>query len=207
MRLKLQVHHIKIKKAGSFGDCGAFSFYPTKNLGAIGDGGAIVTNNEKLFQTIIQVRNYGQKNRYIHETQGINSRLDELQAAILDVKLPFLDLWNCRRKKIAGYYLSNLKNVMCLNTSEHADHNYHLFVVKHPQRDAFVEYLSKKGVQTLIHYPVPVHLQKAFPYQTNESFPESVAFANTIFSLPMYPELTDGQIEDVVRIVNSFESN
>lgn len=195
----------KNKKAGTFGDCGAFSFYPTKNLGAIGDGGAIVTNNEKLYNNIIQIRNYGQKNRYIHESRGINSRLDELQAAILDVKLLYLDLWNGRRRKIAEYYSGNLKNVVCLSHSEHVNSNYHLFVVKHPNRNAFLEHISKKGVQALIHYPVPVHMQKAFSYQIIGSFPESVEFADTIFSLPMYPELTDEQVEKIVNIVNSFE--
>ena len=195
------------QKAGTFGDCGSFSFYPTKNLGALGDGGAVVTNSKDTYEKIIQLRNYGQKTRYSHETHGINSRLDEIQAAILDVKLPYLDEWNHRRNVIAAYYREHLKTVTCLKKMDkNTTHNYHLFIVKHPKRDSLMNYLNQNGIQVLIHYPVPVHLQKAFNFQKDESFVKSVNFANSIVSLPIYPELSDNDVEKIVSTVNSFES-
>jgi dTDP-4-amino-4,6-dideoxygalactose transaminase len=194
------------KKAGTFGHCSAFSFYPTKNLGALGDAGAVVTDSEDLYTKITELRNYGQKNRYIHDSHGINSRLDEIQAAILLVKLQQLDSWNKRRNEIALQYRSRLSSVQCLRQEPYNYHNYHLFVIRHRQRDQLAKHLSENGVQTLIHYPVPVHCQKAFPYKINKPIINAVDFADTILSLPLYPELSDSEIEYIISTINSFES-
>ena len=192
------------KKAGSLGDCAAFSFYPTKNLGAFGDGGAITTGSETLYRKILLLRNYGQSSHFYHDTFGINSRLDELQAAILLVKLGFLDRDNTRRNAIAARYQAELKTVECLKLHDYGTHNYHIFIVQHPQRDAFVRHLTSKGIQTMVHYPVPVNRQKSFPFQKNEIFPDSERFVNTIFSLPLYPELNDDLAGQIIEAVNGF---
>ncbi len=194
------------KKAGTFGNCSAFSFYPTKNLGALGDAGAIVTDNVDLYTKITELRNYGQKNRYIHDSHGINSRLDEIQAAVLSVKLSHLDSWNKRRNEIALQYRNRLTSVQCLKQESYNYHNYHLFIIRHNQRDLLSKYLAENGIQTLIHYPVPVHRQKAFPYMLHERFTNAVDFADTILSLPLYPELSDSDVDYIISIVNSFES-
>lgn len=193
------------KKAGCFGECGAFSFYPTKNLGAFGDGGAITTDSETLHQKILMLRNYGQSRHFYHDVFGINSRLDELQAAILSVKLRFLDHDNARRNDIATRYRSELKTVKCLKLHSYGKHNYHIFVVRHPRRDAFVRYLTSKGIQTMVHYPVPVNRQKSFPFQKNDIFPESERFVKTIFSLPLYPELSDDLAGQIIEAANGFK--
>jgi dTDP-3-amino-3,4,6-trideoxy-alpha-D-glucose transaminase len=194
----------KGRKAGSLGECAAFSFYPTKNLGAFGDGGAITTDSEAIYQALTMLRNYGQSRRYYHDMPGINSRLDELQAAILRVKLPRLDAWNARRRVIAGRYRSALKSVSSLVEREYGIANNHLYVVRHKQRDALRQYLESRGIQTLIHYPVPVSAQKAFPGPHGKALPDSGAFADTIVSLPLYPELDDNQIETIIEVVNGF---
>jgi len=194
------------KKAGTFGNCSAFSFYPTKNLGALGDAGAVVTDSLDLHIKITELRNYGQKNRYIHDSHGINSRLDEIQAAILSIKLPHLDNWNKRRNEIALQYRRRLHSVQYLKQEPYNYHNYHLFIVRHKQRDLLAKYLSENGIQTLIHYPVPVHCQKAFPYKTTGTFTNAIDFSDTILSLPLYPELSDSDIDYIVSMVNSFES-
>lgn len=193
------------KKAGSFGDCAIFSFYPTKNLGAFGDAGAVMTNSKELYTMLLQLRNYGQRERYHHDETGINSRLDEIQAAILRVKLNYIDEWNQRRQTIAAYYRSNLKTTACLKQNDRCVSNNHLFVVQHPKRDLFMQYLKERSIQTLIHYPIPVHRQKAFPYQKQERFQNSIAFTESIFSLPLYPELTDDQVNMIVEVVNEFK--
>ena len=195
----------KGKKAGCFGDCGAFSFYPTKNLGAFGDGGAITTDSEALYQKILMLRNYGQIKHFYHEVFGINSRLDELQAAILRVKLGILDQGNMRRNAIAGRYREQLKTVVCLTHHDYGTHNYHIFVVQHPRRDACIRHLRSKGIPTMVHYPVPINRQKSFPFQKNETFPESERFVGTIFSLPLYPELSDDAVGQIIEAVNGFK--
>jgi len=194
------------KKAGTFGHCSAFSFYPTKNLGALGDAGAVVTDSFDIHQKITGLRNYGQKNRYVHDSHGINSRLDEIQAVILSVKLQHLDIWNKRRNEIALQYRNRLTSVQCLKQEPYNYHNYHLFVIRHKYRDLLATYLAENGIQTLIHYPVPVHCQKAFPYQISGEFSNAINFADTILSLPLYPELSDSDIDYIISIVNSFES-
>jgi dTDP-4-amino-4,6-dideoxygalactose transaminase len=190
----------KSKHAGSMGDMGCFSFYPTKNLGCYGDGGAVTTNCIELYEKIRMIRNYGQKKRYYHTIKGINSRLDEIQAAILRVKLKYLDSWNHRRRKLASLYHGML-NELCIIPEEKDDcyHIYHLYVIRIKQREDFQDLLREKGIDTLIHYPIPVHLQEAYrDLDYHEStFVNSEAFAKEILSLPIYPELQD---EDIVMV-------
>ncbi len=197
----------KGKKTGSIGKINAFSFYPTKNLGAYGDGGAITTNDEELYNELLQLRNYGQRVRYYHDRFGINSRLDEIQAAILHVKLKHLDSWSAKRRELASYYRSRLTSVTCLEEHSYGEAVYHLFVVKTPKREGFMEYLKAKGIQNLIHYPVPMHKQKAFPLYgkiSDDLYPESNAFAEQIVSIPVYPELTLEEREKIIETINSF---
>jgi dTDP-4-amino-4,6-dideoxygalactose transaminase len=190
------------RRAGSFGICNAFSFYPTKNLGAFGDGGAITTNNRLLYESIIRRRNYGQTDRYRHDGPGVNSRLDELQAAVLRVKLHHLPGGNKRRAVIAEKYRANLNTVKCLVEHDYGDSNHHLFVVRHNRRDQCMRQLELRGVQTHIHYPLPVYRQKAFPLRLGEECAQSEAFSKSVFSLPIYPELSDVNVEKIIEVVN-----
>ena len=192
----------KGKKAGSIGQCNAFSFYPTKNLGALGDGGAITTDNGELHDRLIQLRNYGQSRRYYHDRAGINSRLDEIQAAVLRGFLPMLDGWNQRRSAIARYYRKHIKNAACLRQNDYGTPSNHLFVVRHKRRDAIMERMETRGVQTLVHYPLSVNMQKGFPFQKEEAFPASDEFAGTVLSVPLYPELSEENSKFVVEALN-----
>ena len=196
----------KNKKTGSIGHVNAFSFYPTKNLGAYGDAGAITTDDETIYQKLLQLRNYGQRVRYYHDTFGINSRLDEMQAAILRVKLKCLEDWNNQRRQHAHYYQNHLNSVTCLKENSYGVPVYHLFVIKTPGRDRMVEYLKSHGIQCLIHYPVPIHEQKAFPGKTNtdEKYPYTKRFANEIVSIPIYPELSRENREKIVKVIDEF---
>jgi dTDP-4-amino-4,6-dideoxygalactose transaminase len=193
-------------KSGSIGDCGAFSFYPTKNLGAYGDGGAITTNNEEVYIRLLSLRNYGQTKRYHHETYGINSRLDEIQAAILNVKLKFLDQMNQERKEIASAYRNQLQTVECLKEECYGKHANHLFVIKSGNRDKLLQHLNQNEIQSLIHYPIPVNHQKAFSGQKDEVFENSVVFTDAILSLPIYPGLSEKDINKIIKTVNEFKS-
>lgn len=193
-------------KCGSVGDCGAFSFYPTKNLGAYGDGGAITTNNEEIYTKLIALRNYGQTKRYYHDTKGINSRLDEIQAAILNVKLKFLDQWNNERQEIALTYRKRLHSVECLKEENYGQPVNHLFVVKSHHRDQLLEFLQKEGIQAFVHYPIPVNKQNAFEWQKDEILENSDKFANTILSLPIYPGLSKENIDQIIQVINEFQS-
>lgn len=196
---------------GTLGHAGAFSFYPTKNLGAYGDGGAVVTNEAQVAHTIRLLRNYGwaEGRRYYSALKGVNSRLDELQAAILRVKLRHLDAWNERRRAIAARYagaLAGLPDLVLPREQPGAYHVYHLYVVRTPHRDALQQHLRARGVGTQVHYPVPVHLQEAYQdlgYRPG-SLPETERAAAEILSLPLYPELTDAQIEHVCASVREF---
>ena len=192
-------------KCGSLGDCGAFSFYPTKNLGAYGDGGAITTSDEGVYTTLLALRNYGQTKRYHHDSKGINSRLDEIQAAILNVKLKYLDQGNQERHEIASDYRKHLQTVICLTKENYGTHANHLFVVKSPHRDQLAEYLQSKGIQTLIHYPIPVNRQKAFLWQKDDQMKHSNMFADSILSLPIYPGLSKQYIDQIIQTVNDFK--
>ncbi|MEK6872312.1 MAG: aminotransferase class I/II-fold pyridoxal phosphate-dependent enzyme [Nanoarchaeota archaeon] len=186
-------------------DIGCFSFYPSKNLGALGDAGLIVTDNEQLKNKLVLLRNYGQENRYHAKIVGINSRLDELQAACLRVKLKQLLIYNEKRKKHAKLYTELLKDSV-ITPSENQGHVYHLYVIRTPQRDQLMQYLIEKNIQTQIHYPIPIHLQEAFADLNHKEgdFPQSELFANQIISLPMYPELAEDEIRTVCEEIKNF---
>ena len=199
----------KGRPAGSLGDAAGFSFYPGKNLGAAGDAGAVVTHDAALAEELRRLRNYGSGTKYYHEERGFSSRLDELQAALLRVKLSRLDEWNARRKRVAERYLRELEGAPDLTlpfVPEWAEPVWHLFVVRNPQRDAMREHLAASGVGTLIHYPLPSHLQDAYADMglVRGSFPVSERMAEEVFSLPMGPHLSDEQVDHVVAAVSSF---
>lgn len=194
------------KRIGSLSDAGAFSFYPGKNLGALGDAGAIATNDEDLYLRAKALANYGSDRKYHHIYKGLNSRLDEIQAAVLDVKLPHLDKDNARRREIAAYYRSHITNpkIILPHTYDEKAAVWHVFVVRTKERDAFQQYLSDNGVQTIIHYPCPPHKQLAYKEWNNLSYPISEEIHNTIISLPISPVMTDDEVEKVVEIVNAW---
>ncbi len=198
------------KNAGTLGDIGCFSFYPTKNLGAYGDGGIVVTNNEELYNKLIMLRNYGEVKKFTSKIEGFNSRLDEIQAAVLRVKLKHLDTWTNRRREIATLYQQLLFNskVQLPCERQWAKHVYHLFVIRINKRDALKDYLQERGVGTHIHYPIPIHLQEAYEklgYKTGD-FPISERNAGEILSLPIYPELTTEEIEEVASLIMEFQN-
>lgn len=194
------------KHVGTFGHLAAFSFYPTKNLGAFGDGGAVVTNDTALADCVRRLRNYGQTDRYRSEDRGgFNSRLDELQAAILRVSLARLDVTVAERQRLADRYLSRLRVPALPCSTPGTDHSYHLFVVRHPDRDWFREELERRGVETLIHYPIPVHLQPAYSHLGGKvgDLPETERATKEIVSLPLFPGLTKTQQDLVIAAVNA----
>jgi len=193
------------KRVGGYGDLGCFSFYPTKNLGAYGDGGMIVTSSEEIFNKLIKLRNYGQSRKYIYDFLGVNSRLDEIQAAILDVKLKHLDQFNERRRSTARIYNNLLKNSGLVLPVEkpYAKHVYHLYTIRHTKRDLLQKSLLKYGIQTQIYYPIPVHRQKPYVergYQT--CLPVTDQLCDEILSLPMHPWLAKS---DMIAVVESIE--
>src|SRR3989344_1345327 len=195
------------KKAGSIGDLGCFSFYPTKNLGAFGDGGAITTNSKKYYELCKMLRNYGQENRYIHKVKGINSRLDKIQAAILNVKLKHLDEFIKTRNKIAKIYIKNLKDIDEINLPKTLNsnyHSYHLFVIEVQRREELISYLTKRGIQTLIHYPLPIHKQNCYKEFNKIKLPKTESFAKKILSLPLCPSLEDKEIIEVCNLIRKF---
>ncbi len=197
------------RRAGALCDAAGLSFYPGKNLGALGDAGAVVTDDDRLAEEVRRLRNYGSPVKYQHDVQGVNSRLDELQAAFLRAKLPRLDEWNARRARVAEYYLQALEGVPDLRLPSVADYAapvWHLFVVRHPRRDALQKHLHEAGVGTLIHYPLPPHLQKAYAGMGHGpgSFPIAEEMAREVLSLPMGPHLSEEEVEHVVSAVSSF---
>jgi dTDP-4-amino-4,6-dideoxygalactose transaminase len=195
----------KGRMAGTMGDAGAFSFYPSKNLGAFGDGGLVLTNDETTAQTLVKLRNYGQEKRYYHSIKGFNSRLDELQAAILNAKLPYLDAWNLRRREIAMRYYEAFSavGICCPLEARDRFHTYHLYVLRVPHRERFQKLLEEKAIATLIHYPIPVHLQESYAEcrVQGKYLPLTENLASEIVSLPLYPELTDEEVEHIIQIV------
>ncbi len=193
------------KHTGTFGACSAFSFYPTKNLGALGDAGAVVTNDKEIYERLLSLRNYGQSVRYFHDSPGINSRMDEIQAAILRVKLTYLDVWNDRRRQIAGLYASKLTDFELIRENGYGKACYHLFVIKSRFRDQLLTFLHSHGIQALIHYPVPVNRQKAFPWQKDELFTGTEQLAATVLSIPVYPELSDEDAENIITTLHAFK--
>ena len=195
----------KGRHAGCIGDVAAFSFYPTKNLGAYGDAGMVVTDDDDIAERARILRNYGQDKRYHHAFRGMNSRMDELQAAILNAKLPFLDGWIERRRHISSQYISAFEslNIILPREAPGTKHSYHLFVVRVKDRDRFRENMNRQGISTDIHYPTPVHLQPAYAEYIHQGqfLPVTEAQAGEIVSLPIYPELTNEEIEHVIRSV------
>lgn len=197
------------KKTGSFGHVNATSFYPVKNLGAFGDGGAITTNDEILAQKIKAFRNYGSTIKYYNDVIGINSRLDEMQAAILRTKLPYLDQWTAERIKIASTYHQLLKNIDGLIlpvTSPESTHVYHGYVIRTNKRDELQKYLFNKGIETVIHYPVPPHLQKAYSHlgYKKGDFPVAELLAETCLSLPVWNGLSEAEIKYIAGNIKNF---
>ena len=193
-------------RTGNLGDASGFSFYPGKNLGCMGDGGAVTTNDEELFNKIKAIANYGSDRKYHHIYKGVNSRLDEIQATVLDIKLKHLDSDNNKRREISKYYRENIKNskIILPETYDEKSHVWHIFAVRTQNRDEFQKYLTEKGIQTIIHYPTPPHKQGAYKEWNNLSFPITEEIHNTILSLPISPVMTDSEIEKVVEVVNEF---
>ena len=199
----------KGRRAGSLGDAAAFSFYPGKNLGALGDGGCVVSNDEALMKKVRALGNYGSDYKYHHIYQGTNSRLDEMQAAFLRVKLPQLDKWNEERRRIAERYLTEIHNPLIalpVASTEEYKHIYHVFVVRCERRDEFEKYLADCGIGTVKHYPVPMHLQEAYKNLniTKGALPIAENISSTVLSLPMYYGMTEEQVDYVIEMVNGF---
>ena len=197
------------RPGGTFGAAGAYSFYPTKNLGAIGDGGALVTNSDALALRVGRLRNYGQSERYVHPELGMNSRLDELQAALLSERLHWLDGFTARRRSIAAQYDATIKNsgiqLLAPPQQPHA-HVRHLYVVRSAQRSELVQHLASCGVQTLIHYPVPVHRQSpcAELRRDPQGLPNTEAHAETCLSIPCHPQMGESDVAQVIEAVNAW---
>jgi dTDP-4-amino-4,6-dideoxygalactose transaminase len=197
------------RKAGSIGRAAAFSFYPAKNLGALGDAGAVLTDDDRLAAELRLLRNYGSPAKYRHDVAGVNTRLDPLQAAFLRAKLGTLDAWNERRRRIAGRYchgLRNAKDVVLPEVADGAESVWHIFAIRHPRRDALREHLQSRGVGTLIHYPIPPHLTGAYASLgfTAGAFPVAEEIASTVLSLPMGPHLSDAAADYVIDAVCDF---
>lgn len=196
------------RRAGSFGDLAAWSFYPAKNLGAYGDGGAVTGNDPVLVERVRLLANYGSPRKYEHSVKGLNSRLDELQAAVLRVKLSFLDQWNARRTGVAERYLEGILHpgVRIPQVPPTAESVWHQFVVRSPQRDLLAEHLRREGVETLIHYPVPPHAQGAYEELRGLSLPVAERLSDEVLSLPMGPHLPESHVEIVLAALNSFDA-
>lgn len=199
----------KGRRTGSLGHAAGFSFYPGKNLGALGDGGVVVTNDASLAEEVRLLRNYGSKQKYYHETQGFNSRLDELQAALLRVKLRRLDEWNARRQRIAYHYLQTLEgagDMILPYVPRGTEPAWHLFVIRHPKRNALQDHLTEAGVGTLIHYPLPPHLQGAYTElgYAPGSFSISERIAGEVLSIPIGPHVADDDLNHVLSSLLSF---
>ncbi|TJI15428.1 DegT/DnrJ/EryC1/StrS family aminotransferase [Escherichia coli] len=194
------------KKAGSWGDAAGFSFYPGKNLGALGDAGAVTTNDTDLADTVRYLRNYGSKIKYKHEFKGVNSRLDEIQAAFLNVKLNYLDDDIRIRRNIANRYLNEIKNELIVlpTISSEENHVWHLFVIRIKDRDSLQHYLTKHNIQTVIHYPTPPHRQLAYKEFKDLCFPLSEELHREVISIPMDPTLTEEQVSYVINVPNKF---
>ncbi|AQM68240.1 dTDP-3-amino-3,6-dideoxy-alpha-D-galactopyranose transaminase [Vibrio campbellii] len=195
------------KKAGSWGDAAGFSFYPGKNLGALGDAGAITSNDDELAQTLRALRNYGSHKKYENLYQGVNSRLDEIQAAMLRVKLHHLDIETSRRQEIARRYRAEINNPLVIlpKVENEAEHVWHLFVVRCEQRDTLQCWLSQQGVQTLVHYPIPPHKQTAYSELNHLSKPITEMVHKQVISLPLDPTMDTEAVNQVIQLVNEFK--
>ncbi|AZK45975.1 DegT/DnrJ/EryC1/StrS family aminotransferase [Paenibacillus lentus] len=202
--------YYKQRKVGSLGNAAGFSFYPGKNIGALGDGGIVTTNDEHLANRIKELRNYGSSVKYTHTTKGTNTRLDEIQAAVLRVKLKYLNQWNEERNRIAQWYNSKLANqrIILPEVPEWASSVWHQYVVRVSDREQVQEELKNRGVQTLVHYPIPIHLQEAYKEYNylKGSLKLTELLANEVLSLPMWPGLTEEQVEIVCQALNEVVS-
>ena len=194
------------KRTGSLGDAAGHSFYPGKNLGALGDAGAVTTDNQELAECVRALANYGSAKKYVFKYCGRNSRLDEIQAAVLDIKLKYLNEDNANRQKIAKYYYDNINNTKITLPKRLDDKNnvYHLFPVFCEQRDNFQQYLKDNGIQTLIHYPIPPHKQECYKIYDKTSLPITEKIHNYELSLPISPVLTLDEAEKIVKIINQY---
>ncbi len=194
------------KASGSIGDAAGHSFYPGKNLGALGDAGAVTTNDEALVKTIEALRNYGSHKKYENIYQGLNSRLDEIQAAFLNVKLKYIQDDIDARRKVANYYLENIENpaIILPKVVNEKGHVWHLFVIRTSNRNKLQAYLNKNGIQSLIHYPIPPHKQNAYKEYNNLSFPITERIHDEVLSLPLSPVMDTNDFEEVVKILNNF---
>ena len=204
-----QAHGLKSNlqsKINNQKSCAAYSFYPGKNLGALGDGGAITTNDDELAKVLFALRNYGSEKKYYNEYLGINSRLDELQAAFLNVKLPYLDVDNISRQKVAKRYLSEIKNekIILPNVASFENHVFHLFVIRTENREELQHYLIQNNIETVIHYPIPPHKQNALKDWNNLSFPISEKIHNEVLSLPISPVISDDEVSFIIEILNNY---
>lgn len=203
-----QAHGASIngQKAGNWGDASGFSFYPGKNLGALGDAGAITTNNDELANTLRALRNYGSHEKYKNLFQGVNSRLDEIQAAMLRVKLRYLDEEIIHRRKIAAAYIEGIDNpAIILPSQQDKNHVWHVFVTRCEQRDTLQNYLAENGVQTLIHYPIPPHQQQAYKEWNNLGYPISEKTHREVLSLPISPAMSLQDTQQVIELCNSYK--
>jgi len=205
-----QAHGAKFngKPTGSFGHCNAASFYPVKNLGALGDAGAITVHDREVFERVVALRNYGSVSKSVHDVIGVNSRMDELQAAVLAVKLRYVEQWNDARIAIARTYCKELPDTDLImpHTAHGCTHVYHQFAIQTTHRDALADFLGQRGVGTMVHYPVPPHLQRAYAPLgfTNGSFPITEKLAGTSLSLPVWPGMTEGQVALVIESIKEF---
>ena len=214
-------HHLKVfedaaqghgalyqnKRTGNLSDAAAFSFYPGKNLGALGDAGAVVSNDKDLIDRIKALANYGSDRKYHHIYKGLNSRLDEIQAAVLDVKLPHLDEDNARRREISRHYREHITNprIILPQAYDEQAHVWHVFVVRTQERERFQQYLADNDIQTLIHYPTPPHHQEAYREWAQHSYPITEEIHRTVLSLPISPVMTDDEVQRVEQIVNAWK--
>lgn len=196
------------KNAGNLGDAAAFSFYPGKNLGALGDGGAVTTNNKELANKIRAIANYGSTEKYVHAFKGINSRLDEMQAAFLRIKLKKLNKWNNRRKEIAKMYLEGINNKKIIKPEieKFNEHVWHIFAIRTEERDIFKKYLLDNKINTIIHYPIAIHNQKAYSNcgYNPKDYPIAEIIAKQEISLPLYYGLKNSEIKYIIKVINNY---
>lgn len=195
-------------RTGNLGDASGFSFYPGKNLGALGDGGAVSTNDDELAATIKAIANYGSNEKYVNIYKGLNSRLDEIQASVLDIKLKYIDQENNRRRKISERYsneITNSKIILPSTQKGDLEHVWHLYVIRSSERDRLQKHLTDKGIQTLIHYPIPPHLQKCYSEYNQLKFPITEQLSDEVLSLPISPVLDDESVTYIIDAMNIFE--
>ena len=198
----------KGKKVGGFGDAGCFSFYPSKNIGAYGDAGIVVTNKEDIARNLKLLRNYGQENRYLSIIEGFNSRLDEIQAALLRFKLKKLDEWNKIRISISKKYTDSFKDldIICPKSNVESKHVYHLYVIRIKNREDFISYLGRNGIKSLIHYPIPIHLQPAYRELgiKKDTLPITENISEEVVSIPIYPELAEREVDYIIGRITEY---